>query len=189
MTKTNASISEVTQLLSRQDLTDQEINNQLLSLVYSELKSIAQNKMFSEQSNHTLTPTALVHEAYIRLVNNPNLNWQSRRHFFAAAAEAMRRILIDSARRKFTVKHGKNAEHTGNIEAISLQDNPFHNDIIDLDHALSQLEEKDQNMAFVVKLRYFSGLTIDETAAALNTSARTVNRLWTAARAWLIAHM
>ncbi len=189
MTKTNETISQVTQLLSRQDLTDEDINNQLLSLVYSELKSIAQHKMFSERSNHTLSPTALVHEAYIRLVNNPNLNWQSRRHFFAAAAEAMRRILIDSARRKYTVKHGINAPHTDNIEAIAIEDSTFSNNIIDLDHALSRLEEKDQNMAFVVKLRYFSGLTIDETALALNTSSRTVNRLWTAARAWLIAHM
>ena len=99
------SANQITQLLIRQDITDEDKNNQLLSLVYSELKTIAQNKMIPERGNHTLTPTALVHEAYLRLVKDPNLHWQSRRHFFAAAAESMRRILIDSARSKLAIKH------------------------------------------------------------------------------------
>ena len=181
--------SAITKLLISDDITDESKNNQLLSLVYIELKSIAQSKMVSERSNHTLTPTALVHEAYLRLVNVTELKWQSRRHFFAAAAEAMRRILIESARRKLSSKQGARAIHTHNIENVQSDTQALNANILDLDRALSELEEKDVNMASVVKLRFFSGLSVDETALALDISARTVNRLWTASRAWLIAHM
>jgi RNA polymerase sigma factor (TIGR02999 family) len=181
--------SAITKLLIRDDITNENKNNQLLSLVYSELKNIAQYKMVSERSNHTLTPTALVHEAYLRLVNDPQLKWQSRRHFFAAAAEAMRRILIESARRKISAKGGARALHTHNFDNVRSDSKDFNANILDLDRALSELELKDKTMANVVKLRYFSGLTVDETALALDTSARSVNRLWAAARAWLIAHM
>jgi len=181
--------NEVTHLLIRDDITAEEKNKQLLSLVYFELKSIAQNKMSNERSNHTLTPTALVNEAYLRLVKDPNLQWQSRRHFFAAAAESMRRILIDSARCKLTIKHGANAKHTQNIELVQDTTDAFDANILDLDKALTLLEQKDDNMACVVKLRFFSGLSVNETAQALEISARTVNRLWSAARAWLIVHM
>ncbi len=181
--------SEITQLLVRDDITDENKNNQLLSLVYSELKAIAQNKMVSERANHTLTPTALVHEAYLRLVKDPDLQWKNRKHFFAAAAESMRRILIDSARSKMALKHGANAKHTQNIDIAKPDDITLDANILDLDRALTQLEQKDEHMACVVKLRYFSGLTVDETALALEVSPRTVNRLWTAARAWLIVHM
>ena len=179
----------ITKLLIRDDITDESKNNQLLSLVYTELKTIAQYKMVSERSNHTLTPTALVHEAYLRLVNDPELKWQSRRHFFSAAAESMRRILIESARKKLSAKGGARALHTNNFDNVHDESNSFNSNIIDLDRALTQLELKDKNMACVVKLRYFSGLTVDETALALDISARTVNRLWISARAWLIAHM
>jgi len=179
----------ITKLLISDDITDENKNNQLLSLVYSELKSIAQYKMVSERSNHTLTPTALVHEAYLRLVNDPQLKWQSRRHFFAAAAESMRRILIESARRKLSAKGGARAPHTHSFDNIQTDSKTFNANILDLDRALTQLEAKDENMACVVKLRYFSGLTVDETALALDVSARSVNRLWVAARAWLIVHM
>ena len=189
MSEYSQAASAITKLLIRDDITNENKNNQLLSLVYSELKSIAQYKMVAERSNHTLTPTALVHEAYLRLVNDPNLQWQSRRHFFAAAAESMRRILIESARRKLTAKHGANAIHSNNLDNIKGDEDTFNANILDLDRALSLLEEKDENMACVVKLRYFSGLTVDETALALDISARSVNRLWTAARAWLITHM
>jgi len=183
----NASI--ITKLLIRDDITSENKNNQLLSLVYSELKSIARYKMVSERPNHTLTPTALVHEAYLRLVNDPQLKWKSRKHFFAAAAESMRRILIESARRKLTVKHGANVIHSNNLNSIKGNEDTFNANILDLDRALSLLEEKDEHMAFVVKLRYFSGLTVDETALALDISPRSVNRMWAAARAWLIVHM
>jgi RNA polymerase sigma factor (TIGR02999 family) len=180
---------QVTQLLTRDDITDESKNNQLLALVYTELRNIAQHKMVSERANHTLTPTALVHEAYLRLVKTPHLQWQSRQHFFAAAAESMRRILIESARSKQSLKHGANAQHTQNLNIAVTDPATFNPDILDLDHALSQLEVKDVLMASVVKLRYFSGLTVDETALALDVSARTINRLWFAARAWLIVHM
>lgn len=189
MSKTSHAASDITQLIIRDDITDEIKNNQLLSLVYSELKSIAQYKMVSERSNHTLTPTALVHEAYLRLVNDPNLQWKSRRHFFAAAAESMRRILIESARSKLSSKRGANAIHSNNFESIRAEEDVFNSNILELDLALSQLEDKDENMACVVKLRYFSGLTVDETALAMDVSPRTINRLWTSARAWLIAHM
>lgn len=189
MSEYSQSANAITKLLIRDDITDENKNNQLLSLVYSELKSIAQYKMVSERSNHTLTPTALVHEAYLRLVSDPNLQWQSRKHFFAAAAESMRRILIESARRKLTFKHGANAIHSHNVDIIKCEEDTFNVNILDLDRALSLLEEKDEHMACVVKLRYFSGLTVDETALALDISPRTVNRLWVSARAWLIAHM
>jgi RNA polymerase sigma factor (TIGR02999 family) len=189
MSKLNQPTSAITKLLIRDDITAENKNNQLLSLVYSELKSIAQYKMVYERSNHTLTPTALVHEAYLRLVNDPNLQWQSRRHFFAAAAESMRRILIESARRKLAVKHGANAVHSNKFDNIEGDDDSFNANILDLDRALSELETKDDRMSCVVKLRYFSGLSVDETALAMDISARSVNRLWAAARAWLIAHM
>jgi len=181
--------SIITKLLIRDDITSENKNNQLLSLVYSELKSIARYKMVSERPNHTLTPTALVHEAYLRLVNDPQLKWKSRKHFFAAAAESMRRILIESARRKLTVKHGANVIHSNNLNSIKGNEDTFNANILDLDRALSLLEAKDEHMAFVVKLRYFSGLTVDETALALDISPRSVNRMWAAARAWLIVHM
>lgn len=186
MSPNSIATNEITQLLIRHDSTDENKNNQLLSLVYTELKSIAQNKMFSERSNHTLTPTALVHEAYLRLVKDSNLHWQSRKHFFAAAAESMRRILIESARKKLSIKGGARAPHSHHISHIKSTENAFDANILDLDRALSSLEDKDHNMACVVKLRYFSGLTVDETALALDISPRTVNRLWVAARAWLI---
>jgi len=189
MSENSIAASEITKLLIREDITDENKNNQLLSLVYSELKSIALNRMKSERSNHTLTPTALVHEAYLRLVKDPNLQWQSRKHFFAAAAESMRRILIESARKKQSLKGGENAIHSHNIDHLKNDIDDFNANVLDLDRALSSLEEKDQHMACVVKLRYFSGLTIEETALALDVSPRSVNRLWAAARAWLIVHM
>ncbi len=189
MSNNSHAANEITKLLIREDISVEDKNNQLLSLVYIELKSIAYSKLIPERNNHTLTPTALVHEAYLRLVNDPNLHWQSRKHFFAAAAESMRRILIDSARSKLTIKRGANSKHTQNIELIHHDDHAFEANILDLDVALTQLEKKDKQMACVVKLRYFSGLTVGETALALGVSPRTVNRLWRASRAWLIAHM
>ncbi|WP_395373675.1 ECF-type sigma factor [Marinicella sp. W31] len=180
---------EITQLLTRPDMSDREKNNQLLGLVYSELKNMARQKMFSERANHTLTPTALVHEAYMRLVKNPDLHWQSRRHFFAAAAESMRRILIDSARSKASYKKGANAYHTSNLDISVDNGKAGTTDILDLDRALHALEAKDEIMSQVVKLRYFAGLTAEETALALDMSLRTTNRVWAAARAWLIVKM
>lgn len=179
--------SQVTALLARADLSDADKQNQLLDLIYLELRRMAQHKMRAERSNHTLSPTALVHEAYLRLVNQPDLAWDSKRHFFAAVAESMRRILIESARAKASLKRGANAQHTHNIEVVDGA--PMDADILALDDALTVLEQKDRLMSEVVKLRYFSGLNVEQTALALDTSPRTINRLWTAARAWLIKQM
>jgi RNA polymerase sigma factor (TIGR02999 family) len=183
----NETRSQVTALLARADLNDHDKQNQLLNLIYVELRRMAQRHMSQERANHTLTPTALVHEAYLRLVNQPDLSWQSRRHFFGAVAESMRRILIESARSKARLKRGANAPHNGEVEQAAGpgQDE----DILALDQALTHLEQKDTLMSDVVKLRYFSGLTIDQVAMALDKSPRTVNRLWTQARAFLIRHM
>ena len=148
---------------------------------------MAQNKMRSERQDHTLSATALVHEAYLRLVKQPDLSWQSKRHFFAAVAESMRRILIESARAKASLKRGANATHVRDID-IATTDS-LGGEMLALDHALSQLERKDEVMSDVVKLRYFSGLTVEQTALAMDISPRTVNRTWTAARAWLLSQM
>ncbi|MGJ8662139.1 MAG: ECF-type sigma factor [Marinicella sp.] len=187
MDKLNQTQSQVTALLNRGDMSDQERQNQLLDLIYVELRKMAQNKMNSERPDHTLSATALVHEAYLRLVNQPDLNWDSKRHFFSAVAESMRRILIESARAKASLKRGANAYHTHNIN-LSLEDS-MDGEILALDRALTELEQKDSMMSDVVKLRYFSGLNVEQTAMALALSPRTVNRHWTAARAWLITQM
>ncbi len=179
--------SQVTALLTRNDLSDEERQNQLLNLIYLELRTMAQRKMNSERNNHTLSATALVHEAYLRLVNQPDLNWDSKRHFFAAVAESMRRILIESARAKASLKRGNNAQHTNNLNIAADDSHGF--EMLALDRALTQLEAKDSIMSNVVKLRFFSGLNVQQTALALDLSPRTVNRNWTAARAWLISQM
>ncbi len=179
--------SQVTALLTRDDMSDEARQNQLLDLIYLELRRMAQSKMNAERSNHTLSPTALVHEAYLRLVNQPDLAWESKRHFFAAVAESMRRILIESARAKASLKRGANAYHTHNINISN--EELAGDEILALDQALTVLEQKDTMMSDVVKLRYFSGLNVEQTALALGTSPRTINRLWTAARAWLINQM
>ena len=178
--------SQVTALLTQADLNNPEQQNQLLNLIYVELRRMAQTKMHHERNDHTLTPTALVHEAYLRLISQTSLDWQSKRHFFGAVAEAMRRILVESARAKATLKRGANAVHTHDL---NLAHSNLDDDIMALDRALTQLETKDSLMADVVKLRYFSGLAVEQTALALDISPRSVNRLWSAARAWLITQM
>jgi len=157
---------------------------ELLPLVYNELRRLARSRMAREKPGQTLTPTALVHEAYLRLVGHGDPSWQNRAHFFAAAAEAMRRILIERARRYSRDKHG------GGQGRVTLDDRilgvaPESETLLALDEALSRLEEQDPDMAAVVKLHQFAGLSLAETAAALETSERTVSRRWTAARAWL----
>jgi RNA polymerase sigma factor (TIGR02999 family) len=157
---------------------------ELLPLVYSELRAIARRKMAAEKPGQTLQATALVHEAYLRLIGDES-EFQNRRHFFAAAAEAMRRILIEQARRKSRQRHGGEQRKTESpLDDISIETS-HSADILDLDAALTRLESLDESMADVVRLRYFAGLTVDETAAALEISPRAVNRHWTAARAWL----
>jgi RNA polymerase sigma factor (TIGR02999 family) len=174
----------VTQLLEQIRRGEAGASERLLPLVYDELRRLARARMAAERPGHTLQPTALVHEAYLRLIGSGDVSWDSRGHFFGAAAEAMRRILIERARRARRIKRG------GDLRRVELDDQvpeagPRVDEVLAVDEALARLEALDAQMAAVVKLRYFAGLTIDEVAQALGTSTRTVNRLWTGARAWL----
>lgn len=178
-------MSEVTQILSAIEDGDHNAASELLPLVYDELRKLAASRLASEPAGHTLQPTALVHEVYIRLVGSPGGgNWDHRGHFFAAAAEAMRRILVDHARRKATVRHGgKMQRHDTDPELTAIPET--HEDLLALDEALTQLEAEDPLKANLVRLRYFAGLSLAEAASALNLSERTAGRHWTYARAWL----
>ena len=167
---------------------DPEASAQLLPLVYEELRRLARSRMARENPGQTLTPTALVHEAYLRLVGSRDPVWANRAHFFAAAAEAMRRILVERARRVRREKHG------GGQWRVTLDEElagaaPASEEILALHEALTRLERQDAEMARVVELHQFAGLSIEETAAALGLAERTVSRRWTAARAWLRREM
>ncbi len=164
---------------------DRHAAAELLPLVYDELRKLARSRLAREAPGQTLPATALVHEAYLRLVGEQDSGWDNKGHFFAAAAEAMRRILIERARRYGAVRHGAGQKRVTLASEISLAAPADPEQLLAIDEALSRLEAKDEQMAGVVKLRYFAGLDIDETAQALGVSTRTVNRLWTAARAWL----
>ena len=164
---------------------DSQAEEQLYPLVYAELKGIARSFMVREGPGHTLQPTALVHEAYLRLLGTNAPRWQNRAHFFTAAAESMRRILIDHARRKTSLKRGGDRQReTLDAELLQAGDADLE-ELLSLDEALTRLEKVDEGMVQVVKLRYFAGLSIDETAKVLGSSGRSVSRQWTAARAWL----
>jgi len=163
---------------------DLKASSELLPLVYDELRRLARARMARERGALTLTPTALVHEAYLRLVGHEDPPWANRAHFFAAAAEAMRRILIERARRVAREKHGGGRFRVTLDERI-VGESPEADDLLALHEALSRLEAQDPEMAVVVKLHQFAGLSLPETAAALGSSERTVSRRWTAARAWL----
>jgi RNA polymerase sigma factor (TIGR02999 family) len=161
---------------------------ELLRVVYAELRQIAARQMAAERPGQTLQATALVHEAYLRLLGEPGVSWENRAHFFAAAGEAMRRILVDRARAKATEKRGGKAKRVSLDVDSPAPITPHDDDAVDvlaLNEALSRLEKEDQRMATIVKLRFFAELTVDETATALNLSRRTVIRDWVAARAWL----
>ena len=177
--------SKITQILGG---PPEQLAEELLPVVYAELRAIARRRMAAEKPGQTLQATALVHEAYLRLLGGES-GFENRRHFFAAAAEAMRRILIEQARRKSRQRHGGELRRTKEDPENIVAGNPDSVDMLDLDRVLSDLEDLDEEMANVVKLRYFAGMTIDETAAALDMSPRAVNRHWTAARAWLTQAM
>ena len=164
----------------------------LIPAVYTELRRLARRSMAKEAPGLTLQPTALVHEAYLRLVNADDVHWESRGHFFGAAAEAMRRILIERARRRDQLKRGGGRERISLAEVDPAADSAEEEntlDVLALDAALTSLERHDPRMAKVVKLRFFAGLTIEETAQVLGVTARTVNRDWVAARTWLWREM
>jgi RNA polymerase sigma factor (TIGR02999 family) len=180
-------MSDVTRILNAIEQGDTQAADKLLPLVYEELRILAAQKMSHERPGQTLQATALVHEAYIRLVGKQVQNWRSRGHFFASAAEAMRRILIENARRKKSLKAGGNHNKVDfNNVIVGIENSPCSDDLIALDDALTKLSKKDKVKADIVKLRYFAGLTIDQTAEFLGISSATAKRHWTYARAWLI---
>ena len=175
---------QITRILEAVNGGDLEAAQALFALVYDELRRMARSRMARESPGHTLQPTALVHEAYIRLMGDENLRFENRAHFFTAAAEAMRRILIEHARKKRSGKRQGGRQRIGLMETMAVQE-PAPDEVSALDEALSRLERKDRQMSDVLKLRFFVGLTVQETAEALSLSPRTVDRQWAAARAWL----
>ena len=182
-------MNEVTRILSSIEQGDSEAAQRLLPLVYDELRKLAARRLAQEKPGQTLQATALVHEAYLRLVDvgEPS-QWQGRGHFFAAAAEAMRRILVDAARRKRRPKHGGDRRHVDADEAGEAIAPPVE-DLLALDDALEKLAVEDPDSANLVKLRYFAGLSLAEAAEILGLAARTADRRWAYARAWLHQEM
>jgi RNA polymerase sigma factor (TIGR02999 family) len=184
-----SSMSEVTRILSAMEQGDEHAAARLLPLVYDELRRLAAHKLLQEKPGQTLDATALVHEAYVRLVeSDKEQNWDSRGHFFAAAAEAMRRILVDNARRKKTEKHGGELRRVELAEAAPPAVKRL-DDLLLLDDALSLLAQEDPSAAEVAKLRLFTGLSVEDASAALGLSRATAFRHWTYARAWLQARL
>jgi RNA polymerase sigma factor (TIGR02999 family) len=179
-------MSEVTQILNAIAGGDPDAASQLLPLVYDELRKLAAQKLAREIPGQTLQPTALVHEAYLRLVGaDEEQHWNSRGHFFGAAAEAMRRILVEIARQKASLKRGGDRDRMDVVDSLLAGPGP-REDLLALDAALTRLAETDKQLAELVQLRYFAGLPIREVADILGISPRTANRLWVFARAWLL---
>lgn len=177
--------NQVTQLLVRWREGDEQACDQLFPLVYQELRRLARHCLSAERSDHTLQSTALVHEAYLRLVGNDTLQTENRVHFFALAAQVMRRVLVDHARKRLAGKRGGKEALTVTLsEAVEVaQKQPL--DVMALDTALHELARVDRQQAHIVEMRFFAGLSIDETSEALGISPATVKRDWTMARAWL----
>jgi RNA polymerase sigma factor (TIGR02999 family) len=178
-------MTDVTRLLESAAAGDRQAAADLLPAVYAELRDLAAARLANEKAGHTLQPTALVHEAYLRLVGGDQPDgWNGRGHFFGAAAGAMRRILVEAARRKQAVKHG-GGRRREDLDADALAAPEPDLDLLSLDAALSRLAEHDPVKARLVELRYFAGLTGDQAAAALGLSASAADRLWVYTRAWL----
>ena len=178
-------MSDVTQILCAIEAGDPKAAAELLPLVYDELRKLAAARLAEERPGQTLQATALVHEAYVRLVGGEQpRDWNGRGHFFAAAAEAMRRILVENARRKRSVKHGGQRARIDLDEALVVGNEPRH-DLLDLDELLDQLTAADPRAAELVKLRFFAGLTGDQAAEVLGIAPRSADLLWAYARAWL----
>ena len=177
-------MSDITRILAAIEQGDARAADELLPLVYEELRRLAAQKMSQERPGQTLQATALVHEAYIRLVGSDARDWSGRTHFFAAAAEAMRRILIENARRKHRLKRGGARQRIDLDHADIVIEGPS-DDIVALDEALKKLALEDPVKADLVKLRYFAGLTIEQAAGMLDISKATADRYWSYSRAWL----
>jgi RNA polymerase sigma factor (TIGR02999 family) len=180
----SAEADNVTKLLADWSRGDQRALEELLPLIYNELRRLAHNFLYRERPDHTLQTTALVHEAYLKLIDQTDSHWQNRAHFFAIAAQAMRRILIDSARKHTALKRGGVGDKLSldQVANISREPKP---ELLALDEALNRLAQIDEQQSRIVELRYFGGLTIEETAQVLQLSPATIKREWAMARAWL----
>ncbi len=176
--------AEVTQMLAELSDGDRSALDRLLPVVYDQLRNMAQRELRRERSNHTLTPTALVHEAYLKLVQLDRISWRGRAHFFGACAQAMRRILVSYARMKKADKRGAGEEPVP-IDNVVLAAQSRSADLLALDDALTRLEQLSERQARIVECRFFADLGVEETAEALGISPATVKRDWTVARAWL----
>jgi RNA polymerase sigma factor (TIGR02999 family) len=177
-------MSDLTRILERTQAGDPQAAEELLPLVYAELRKLAAAKMANEAAGHTLQPTALVHEAWLRLAGNQNQSWDGRAHFFAAAAEAMRRILIDRARRRQAARHG-GGDAPLEIDRLEIPVPVPDDDWLALSDGLEKLESMDKRKAEFIKLRYFVGLSLEEAAEVLGVSVPTASRWWSYSRAWL----
>ena len=177
-------MTDVTRILHSVESGDAKAADRLLPLVYDELRKLAAHKMVNESSGHTLQPTALVHEAWLRLVGSEQRTWQNRVHFFGAAAEAMRRILIDRARRTRALRHGGGQKRL-DVENVEIASATADDQLLAVNEALDKLAARDKQKAELVKLRYFIGMTIEEAAQILGVSEPTAKRYWAYARAWL----
>jgi RNA polymerase sigma factor (TIGR02999 family) len=181
--------SDVTRLLEAVGQGDPQAARDLLPVVYDELRRLAAQRLAHETPGQTFEATALVHEAYLRLVgSDPDRPWNGRGHFFAAAAEAMRRILVENARRKGRCRHGGGLDRI-DLDCVDLAADEASGELLALNEALDRLAEEEPAVAEVVKLRYFAGLTIEEAAVILGISVRTANRHWAYARAWLFQQL
>lgn len=186
---TDAKSGDVTRLLLALGRGETGRAEELLGVVYTELRRLARTQLARERPDHTLQPTALVHEAYLRLLGGTQPSFDNRAHFFAAAGEAMRRVLIDQARHRRRAKRGGDAEREELTERIAWAEPDGALDLLALDEALSRLEGRDARMSSIVKLLFFVGMTVDDAADALGISRRTVLRDWVAAKAWLAAEL
>jgi RNA polymerase sigma-70 factor, ECF subfamily len=180
---------EVTELLMRFRKGDREAESQLIPLVYTELRRLASHYLDRERGDHTLQPTALVHEAFLRLASENQPEWQDRAHFFGVAARLMRQILVDHARRYQSLKRGGNYQRSTITEQLMVYSPEKSAELLALDEALQHLANEDARQCRVVEMKFFGGLNIEQIAAVLNVSARTVKREWTMARAWLHQEM
>jgi RNA polymerase sigma factor (TIGR02999 family) len=180
-----SSTGEVTRLLQDWGVGNREALDKLLPLVYGELRRLAHSYLTHERPDHTLQTTAMVHEAYLKLIDQRSVNWQNRAQFFALSAQAMRRILLDNARRHSAAKRGGPGQKISLDEIATLSTGAANESLIALDVALQKLETIDPLQSRIVELRYFGGLTIEETAEVLKISPSSVQREWTIARAWL----
>jgi RNA polymerase sigma factor (TIGR02999 family) len=176
---------EITKCLQKWNAGETEANNELVQLVYSELHRLASLYMARERNNRTLRPTALVSEAFMRLMNKREVEWRDRGHFYALAVREIQRVLVDLARIRHAQKRGGPAVHHVDLDAVAIYSDDNWHTFLELHEALERLAEKDPRQRQIIELRYFGGMTVEEVAATLGLSLRTINREWNFAKAWL----